>query len=461
MKTPNVVVVVFDTARWDRFGCYGYRRATTPTVDSLAAKGLKVDTMMANAPWTPPSHASLFTGLYPSQHGCQWGNEIRLRDSVPLTMAEWFRDSGYETVCATNNGLISNETRLARGFERYAFRLDLEKGRRRLARRAQKALFGGDSGGRIMNSWLEHELPRVKKPMFLFVNYLECHWAYAPPRKFVRRVGGAKFRPGEGLHYRLRIADRMGPWEAIARADERTLNIYSALYDAELANADNHLARLLRILERSGHLEDSIVLVTSDHGEHIGEHGLADHHASLDDVVARVPFVAWGPGVIPRGERGGVWELVDVFPSLVQLLGRELPTPYLRQRRSDMFAETPKEAGSAVSEWRRWNEKEMSRLARRNPSFDFSGLGRDLLSVRNERYKLVQGSDGFRSLFDLEADPDETHDVASAYPDLVARFSDELQSALEDWSPWDRDEMGLTEDESRTIEEHLSALGYI
>ena len=173
-ERPDIVLVVFDTARYDRFGCYGYDRPTTPTVDSLATDGLRVETMIANGPWTLPSHGSLFTGLYPSQHGSQWQTGPRLRDEATPTMAEWLRDLGYETVCATNNGLISERTGLARGFDRYAFRLDIERGWKRMARRIPKALFGGDSGGRIMNDWVDGQLKQVdrSKPLFLFMNYL-------------------------------------------------------------------------------------------------------------------------------------------------------------------------------------------------------------------------------------------------------------------------------------------------
>ncbi len=269
---PNIVLVVFDTARWDRFGCYGYERPTTPTVDGLAERGLKVDAMIANGPWTLPSHGSLFTGLYPSQHGSQWQTGPVLRDAVEVTMAEWLRSLGYHTVCATNNGLISPRSRLSRGFDRYAFRLDLERGVPRMLRRSKKVLAGGDSGGHIVNRWLARELRDAPQPLFLFVNYLECHWSYAPPRRLTKRVGGTRMGAVEELAYRIRVAGRVGPWEGIARADERALEAYSTLYDGEVANVDEHLGRLMDTLRATGHLEEglTIMIVTSDHGEHVG-----------------------------------------------------------------------------------------------------------------------------------------------------------------------------------------------
>lgn len=461
---PNIILVVFDTARWDRFGAYGYGRPTTPTFDALAAEGLQVETMIANGPWTLPSHGSLFTGLYPSQHGCEWGSGNRLRDSVTVTMAEWLRDLGYHTVCATNNGLVSNQTGLARGFDRYAFRLDLERGRRRHFRRARKVLFGGDSGGRIVNEWIRRELADAPSPLFLFVNYVECHWSYAPPLGFARRVGGTRFGFLEGLKYRATVAARTGPWEAIARAGDRELDIYSTLYDGELRNVDGHLSDLTGILDRTGHLDErSVLMVTSDHGEHLGEHGLADHHASLDDLLLRVPFVVRSPALVPAGHLAGMYEFVDVLPSLASLIGRELPSPSLEERRSDLFGERSKrgEEDYAFAEWRSWSGQELARLAKRNPSYDFSGLARDLVCVRDHRFKLTRASDGTESLHDLEADPSEEVDAAGLWPDVVRRLRSRLDAATESWTDWREDRSTITEQERLEIEAQLSQLGYI
>lgn len=469
---PTIVLVVFDTARWDRFGCYGYERATTPTVDALAADGTRVERMIANGPWTLPSHGSLFTGLYPSQHGSQWQTGPHLRENAAPTMAEWLRGLGYETVCATNNGLISPRTGLSRGFDRYAFRLDVERGLPRLARRVPKALRGGDSGGRIINRWIRREIRSVRRPLFLFVNYLECHWSYAPPPRMLRQVGGPRFGPVEGLRYRTGLAARAGPWEAIARADPRTLDIYSALYDGELANADRHLEELLAILKQSGHLPEgeTVVLVTSDHGEHLGEHGgegrprLADHHASLDDHLVRVPFVGWGPGVIGEpAVKGGLYELVDVLPSLARLLGLTPPAEHLAGRRSDLLTPVRDGFGEqyAFAEWRSWTEKERSRLARRNPAYDFSGLARDLVCVRDRRFKLVRTGDGTEALYDCEHDPAEEHDLLGDRTETAGRLRDRLDAALAEWATWDRPVSQASPEEEREIEQRLSELGYI
>jgi arylsulfatase A-like enzyme len=316
---PTIVLVVLDTARRDRFGCYGYARPTTPTVDSLARGGTRFDAMVANAPWTLPSHASLFTGLYPTQHGSQWRTGPKPRPSVGPTIAQWLGALGYDTWCVTNNGMIGERTTLSRGFDTYAYRLDLERGQTRRLRRARKVAFGGDSGGRVVNRWMRERLSTARRPLFLFVNYMECHWSYAPPPAYVRKVGGPRHRFPNGMRYRAEVAARVGPWQALAQATPRDLEIVSTYYDAELAHGDHHLEELLDTLGRTGHLRDDgrgIVLVTSDHGEHLGEHGLADHHGSVDELMTHVPFVSWGPGIVSSGTvREPLAEFVDRRPA--------------------------------------------------------------------------------------------------------------------------------------------------
>jgi arylsulfatase A-like enzyme len=458
---PNIVLVVFDTARRDRFGCYGYPKPTTPTVDSLAREGLVLETMISNAPWTLPAHGSLFTGLYPSEHGAQWQTGPALRDSVGVTMAEFLGGLGYDTWCVTNNGLISSKTRLARGFDTHVTRLDLEKGLPRVARRIPKALFGGDSGGRIVNGWMREHLPKAKRPTFLFVNYMECHWAYAPPPRFARRVGGPRHGAVSGLRYRTSDAVKRGPWEAIARADRDELDRLSTLYDGELANVDHHLAQLLDTLETTGHLQQpTLVIVCSDHGEHIGEHGLADHHAALDDLLVQVPFVAWGPGIVGAGRSADTFEFVDVLPSMLELLGHTMPDP-LGSRRRGVF--TGKGDGNQVSfsEWRAWPDGEAKRLATRNPSFDFTHLRRDLVAARDDRFKLVRSADGSRSLFDLTADPGETTDRTAEHPEDALRLGQALDVEIAKWSGLDAETTEVSPEEQAEIEARLEELGYI
>ena len=462
-ELPDIVLIMLDTARVDRFGCYGYGKPTTPTVDSLARDGVLVDYMISNAPWTLPSHASLFTALYPAQHGAQWNTASRLRASTQLTLAEWLLGLGYETVCATANRLVSSSTGLARGFRRYGLRDDLDDSRKRTRRSARHLLRGSDSGGALLNGWIRSILPSVRSPLFLFVNYLECHWAYTPPNRMVRRIGGP--RPGmmEAIRFRATTARRMGPWDAVAHANAEQLALYSSLYDAELATADANLDDLLGILREGGRLRkgNTLVIVTSDHGEHLGEHALADHQASVDDHLIRVPFVAWGPGLLPAGTRQGVFEFVDVLPSLAAFLGRPLPLPVTGRRTNVFEGQSADSTPYAFAEWRSWDDQKLRSLSARNPSFDFDRICGDLLCVTDGHFKLVRRAGSDQALYDLSGEPREEVDVATSYPQETDRLRSELERAMNDWASWEQSTDILSGDDERAIEEHLSDLGYI
>ncbi|MGH2452760.1 MAG: sulfatase, partial [bacterium] len=303
---PNLILVVFDTARRDRFGCYGYPRGTTPAVDALAGEALLFERMITPAPWTVPSHASLFTGLYPREHGAQ--NPVPMLTGSALTLAAHLRTLGYATVAVTNNALIYGETGLAAGFDDVRLRPG-DNGRPRWLWRAEFLLGLTDSGAAATTQLVGELLPRLRRPFFLFINYLECHWAYLPPRRFARRFARQSWP--QSVRYRLRSRRRL-VWEAIAEADGSRLALYNDLYDAELATLDERFGRLLDHLRRAGSWEETALLLTSDHGENIGEDGLASHQGSLRQNLIHVPFLARIPG--RRSARiGGLTQFTDVF----------------------------------------------------------------------------------------------------------------------------------------------------
>ncbi|MGH9196250.1 MAG: hypothetical protein ACRD1T_10975, partial [Acidimicrobiia bacterium] len=195
----------------------------------------------------------------------------------------------------------------------------------------------------------------------------------------------------------------------------------------------------------------------------LGEHGLADHHGSLDDLLIRVPFVGWGPGLIPSGVQQNIHEFVDVWPSLAALLDKKPGVDYLGTRRTSLFesGEVEDETDCAFAEWRRWSDNELARLASRNPSFDFAPFVRDLACARDSRFKLVRSSPGEDRLYDLVADPSEQRDAATEQPEVVRRLGARLEEAQAEWAKWDGERSPLSDEDAREIERRLSDLGYI
>lgn len=452
---PNIVLIVFDTARRDRFGCYGYNRGTTPAVDAFAREALLFEGMMAPAPWTVPSHASLFTGLHVREHGAD--------HPVPIlppttTLASHLRASGYTTVCVTNNPLIHDDTGLSQGFMDFIFRPYLRD--HRWLNRARFVLGIRDSGAAATNRVVAGLLPRLRRPFFLFINYLECHWHYTPPRRFERRfVRGLSWA---GSVRRRLVTRRQAVWEAMASADSAGIKFYSDLYDAELACLDDRFARLIDMFRKTRLLDETIFIVTSDHGENIGEEGLGSHQGSLRQNLIHVPFLVRIPGRSPT-RIGGLVQFTDVFAGLCRQAGLSIPE-HLQDRpfSVDPFTLESGDGGRAFAfaEWHHWGTQKTAGLQKRSPHFDFSRIPDGIEAALDGRKKLVVDLAGGRErLYDLTSDDRETHDIAAAQPSEVTR----LRSALSQWRdafPANGNAAYSVEDQV-AVEKRLRELGYV
>ena len=251
---PDIVLIVIDTARADRFSFMGYPRATTPRIDGLAAQGIAFTNAHSTSSWTVPSHASLFTGLYTVEHGAN--QEHNRLEEGPATLAELLGAAGYETVAVSGNAVVGQRTGLVRGFQRY--------------QKAWRERNRGDPPGPA-----EHRTgPIVEallsetdrdRPYFLFVNFVEPHGRYWAPAEHRKR-----FVPEDIDEALVQEALAVRAWRhylnprALGDAHYAVLN---DLYDAELAYVDDLVADLLERLKRLGRLDNAVVVITSDHGE--------------------------------------------------------------------------------------------------------------------------------------------------------------------------------------------------
>jgi arylsulfatase A-like enzyme len=271
---PSVLLVSIDTLRADRVGAYGARYGATPRLDALAAEGARAETAIAPAPITLPSHATLFTGLYPPRHGVRHNGIFRLAEER-TTLAERFADAGYATAAVVGAFVLEARFGLAQGFDHY----DDDFG----ADRASATGYPERRASAVTDAALRW-LAAVDRPFFLFVHYYDPHADYAPPPPFAERFAG---RP----------------------------------YEGEVAYVDAELGRLLDGVRARGQLEGTVVAVTADHGESLGEHGERTHSYTLYDATLAVPLVLEGPGV-PRGATlPGVVSTASVAPTLLRLAG--------------------------------------------------------------------------------------------------------------------------------------------
>jgi arylsulfatase A-like enzyme len=309
-KVTSVVLVVLDTVRADHCSAYGYGNPTTPRLDRLASEGLLFEHARSVAPWTLPSHASLFTGLLPHQHGCDW--EHRWLADSQVTLAEKLATAGFDSLGVTTNPNASSLYHLDQGFHEFRETWRLREKHRGLS----------DSAIAVaeVRAWLERHDPA--RPFFLFVNLADAHLPYAPPPPLDRLFG----EPDERARH---LASRGDLLQATLVGEEQVKPEdrpgLAALYDGELRTADTRLGELLDLLDELRLAGDAIVIVTSDHGEHLGEEGRVDHQLSLDETLLRVPLVVRCPRYVKPGRVREPVALTDVARWIDDVVDRRLP----------------------------------------------------------------------------------------------------------------------------------------
>ena len=363
----NVLLITIDTLRADHLGSYGYAAAQTPTLDGLAARGLRFARATTVAPLTLPAHSSLMTGTFPAYHGVRDNGGFYLGDDHE-TLATVLRGAGYRTGGFVSAFVLDHRWGIGRGFDRYFDDFDLAKYRvdagldavqRPASEVVDKAI-----------EWLDQDSAR---PFLAWVHLYEPHAPYDPPEPI--RV---RFPP-----------TRIGA------------------YDGEIATADLQVGRLLDHLAVAGRLDRTLVVVLGDHGESLGEHGEEQHGFFVYDADVHIPLIVAGPGVPARVVDDSV-RIVDVMPTILELLRIAAPSavqghsllPLVRGERLDLVA---------VSET--WYPRH---------HYGWS----ELTSIRDGRYHFIAAPR--RELYDLQTDPGEQHDIAAA----TSSRADALERAL-------------------------------
>lgn len=415
---PNVLLIVMDTARSDRLSCYGYARPTTPHVDGIAAEGLLYENCITPGSWTLPAHASLFSGLYPRDHHTDSGNQT-LAESF-TTLAEELGAAGYQTVGFSNNVWLSKSSGLQQGFAEFH-----EVWRDHLGPQ-----FPDDGAGmtteRVLR-WIDAR-PDPHRPFFLFINYFEPHLPYRPPPPYDRRFLPASADPQEvamlqswqhprEVGYILKVPGMAVSPEQFA--------LLEAEYDGEIAYLDSRLGELVAGLRARGLYDSTVVAVTSDHGEHFGDHGLMDHKMSVYDALLRVPLVLRYPPALPHGRRIQAHvQTNDLYPTILRLAGIDRAAPAGSRL-------LPLEDGESAG--REYTFAEFDRpttflavMDKRFPGVDYRAFDRALKAVRGHRYKYIWTSDDRPELYDLGADPGEEHNLVASRPEVLAGLRDVL-----------------------------------
>lgn len=362
----NLLLISLDTVRADRLGAYGYRAAATPALDRIAAQGARFTAVSSAVPLTLPSHATIFTGLLPPQHGLRLNGLGRLPPENS-TLAEHLAGAGFDTAAFVGAYVLDRRFGLDQGFALYDDQI--ERARSGAAPRLETER-PADQVVDAAIAWLHG---RPKTPFFLFVHLYDAHAPYEPPEPF-----------------RGRFADRP--------------------YDGEIAFADQQIGRLLDELAARGELDSTLVAVVADHGESLGEHGEETHGLLLYEPALHVPLLLRAPGRVPGGLAvDGAASLADLAPTLATLLGRPLA------------ASSEEGAGRDLSPLLR-GEELPPRVIYAETEYPTSFGWSPLAAAREGSLKLILSPRP--ELFDLRRDPAESRDSRADERRAVRRLED-------------------------------------
>ncbi len=399
---PNLLLVSIDTLRADHLGCYGYARDTTPVIDALARGGALFRNAFAHTPWTLPSHLTLLSGLPPEVHQVS-NDRQRLAPGVGM-LEEYLWAAGYATAGFVSLPYLRAEYGFGRGFDTYD---DWSVAEREFGR-FRSVVSSPTVVARALD-WLSRWYRRGRaRPFFVFVHLADVH-NYSPPAPY-----DTMFGPG-GIEESLYTRAYRGPLDA------RDLARVVGAYDGGLRSADAAVGAVLAALRADGVLDDTVVVITGDHGEEFYDHGKFGHGRQLYDESLRVPLVIRFPGRVPRGtDVEQAVGLVDVVPTVVGLLGARgtapgpATPPPLREFGHDL---APLLRGGSVTPGPGWPL--------------FGGLRGTQAFVRWQGFKLIRhlSDSAPEELYDLRTDPGERHNIVAAAPGTAAT----LGALLDDW----------------------------
>jgi arylsulfatase A-like enzyme len=439
---PNIVLISLDTTRADHLGVYGYAGGTSPNLDRFAERAVVYDRAYATSSWTLPTHASMFTGLLPMEHGAQsvpkganrsLGYGVRPLDESFATLAELLGNAGYRTAAVVGGPALRRELGLAQGFQVYDDQLKSLRERVK-GRRAEDV---ADAAIALVEQF-------GNDPWFLFVNFFDPHAPYDPPAPYNRGLSDPDEIDDRGV-----LIEQL-----IAGAPPRRVSQYSdgqrewirrmrAGYDAEIRYMDLHLGRLLDAVAASPRGDATVIAITADHGESFGEHFYVSHGAHLYEHNVRVPLLIRTPDTKTAARAEAPVQNHRLFGELLSAAG--VPVPGGVDGR-DLATAT----GDIVLEVQR------SDL---NVRMFGAFFDRDLVAIQAWPHKLVVDTAGRSELFDLEKDPEELHDLAAEEPKLVRSLDAKLRATVES-RPARYPEASRAELRPET-EDALRALGYI
>ena len=422
----SIIVVSIDTLRADHLGCYGYFRDTSPTIDALAEESVLFERAMAPMSMTLPAHTSLFTGTFPLEHGVLANIKHGGRVFVPApglrSFAEFARDRGYQTAAFVSAPPLAASTGIAAGFD--VFR---EPEKQRPAEETTEEVF----------RWIDGLEPG---PFLLWVHYFDPHQPYRPPEEF--QIYDNDDALGRYLEQRHISDTARSPG-----GDSYDTRDSTNLYDGEIRYVDHELSRLIERLSQAGRWQDSALVLVSDHGESVGDHGYVGHEYITREQL-QVLMLLRAPGAAPARFATPV-SLVDALPTLIAQLEDDGWQGFLDQVSGRDVLATGSEPHAVFAQ----------RAERERP--DFIGPGFSLLSGK---WRYVYEPQKENQLFDWSTDPYELDNVIEQHAELAHSIEDELLERVSRYHVRATELRGDSEVQGEMdpeLYEKLRALGYV
>jgi arylsulfatase A-like enzyme len=453
VERPNIILISLDALRPDHLSCYGYDLETSPNLDRVASEGVLFEWAYAQSPGSTGSHASMLTGLYPLTHGA-YNNSFVLQDTV-TTLAEIYKKEGYATAAFIDNFFISARFGFDQGFDCFVdqgMAQVLESAPVSVMRRGlvfvqviQRILTGpGEPNEYSITDALSWISSNHNRNFFLFLHIMDAHEPYAPPDRLKR------------IFYREPLSSYSELIDDDADLRRRAKNLSAgeveqliALYDGEIAFLDEKIGRLFDQLDELGIDDNTVVVITADHGEMLYEKDKVLGHGFLYHLCLRVPLIFWYPEVLPEGKRiTEVVEMIDLTKTLFDLTGVEYDPAW-----------GPEQAESM------WPELIQGNRSSDGLAYSFEGVTEvEGYALTTRQWELRWHGNNPRELYHIATDPGESMDLAHHHPELV----DELSRKLIAMVSQTREETLVLKSEKRDLndfdketEERLRSLGYI
>lgn len=458
---PNIIWIVMDTARRDHISLYGSPRLTTPNIDEFAKDARVFREAFSAAPWTLPSHASMFTGTFPSKHGAHFDGKRHSEplSSANLTLAEILSGYGYETgFVAANYGYLHRFTGLSQGFGFYfddrpiVFSLLWGNLLRSLPLEFVRDVL------RINGPCLSSEINLIafdwlrrragSEPLFLFINYMEPHFGgvvnLPEPYDSMFGYSSKKFKKV------MADLDEQKVIHFQAQVTPKQKEMYNAQLDRKMYYMDYHIGKLLAYLKKMRIYENSMIILTSDHGDLFGEHHSFKHRTDLYNELIHVPLIIKYPGSSRKGVSDKLVQTLDVMPEVLKQAGIEIPSGVQGQPLDEVTHDIISELF----------EQPYNTIARSFPERYLRNLKAIISPSDSAMFKFIYSSSGNSELFDLKNDPRELNNIIASYRSRAVGFEQALLAWEKSFQPVkasDREEETIPAE----LERRLRSLGYI